>query len=60
MCSAASYYFNSNPHTEGSAEVMQSVRFGFMKHFGSLAFGSLILTIVGIIKGIFEATVAKA
>lgn len=53
MCSASSYYFNSNKDKEGSADVGQAIRFTYFKHLGSLAFGSLIISIIQFIRYVF-------
>jgi len=54
MVSAGTYYFTSNHEKEGSASVMTGFKFAYFKHSGSLAFGSLIHTIVYIIRMIVE------
>ena len=54
MVSAASYYFTSNKDKEGSATVMKGIHFAYFKHAGSLAFGSLVHTIVAILRMIVE------
>jgi choline transporter-like protein 2/4/5 len=60
MCSASSYYFNSSPDGEGSAEVMQAVKFAYMNHFGSLAFGSFIIALIQFIRIVFHYFAEKA
>jgi len=54
MVSAATYYFSSSKDKEGSASVMQGVHYAYFKHAGSLAFGSLIMTLVTIVRMIVE------
>jgi len=53
MCSASSYYFSSSAEEEGSAEVMQSVKFAYFNHFGSIALGSFIIALIQFIRIIF-------
>ena len=54
MVSACTYYFDSNKDKEGSASVMTGFHYAYFKHAGSLAFGSLVHTIVTIIKWVVE------
>jgi len=54
MVSAATYYFDSNSSKDGSASVCTGFKFAYTKNIGSLAFGSLILTLVGIMRAIVE------
>jgi hypothetical protein len=54
MVSAATYYFDSNSEKNGSASVSTAFSFAYTKNIGSLALGSLILTIVGILRSIVE------
>jgi len=49
MTSAATYYFDSNHHKEGNANVCQAFYFTYAKHLGSLAFGSLCMTLIGML-----------
>ena len=58
MASASSYYFDSRPDHEGDADVMQAVNWAYFNHAGSLAFGSLIISIISFIRIIF-VTVAE-
>jgi len=48
MYSCATYYFSSGGDSEGngSGEVMEGVKTGHTKHFGSIALGSLILALI--------------
>jgi hypothetical protein len=55
MVSAASYYFTSSEGKEGAATVSTGFRFAYFKHSGSLAFGSLVHTLVTIIRVIVES-----
>lgn len=50
MVSAATYYFSSNSEKNGSASVCTGFSYAYTKHAGSLAFGSLIMTIVTILR----------
>ena len=49
MVSASTYYWTSDPMTEGSAEVATGVNFCF-NHFGSIAIGSFIIALVRFIR----------
>ena len=51
---ATQWYFTSNSDQGGSGSVCKSVWWTFRYHLGSLAFGSLILAIVNLIRFIFE------
>jgi hypothetical protein len=52
MVSASTYYWNSNAHEEGEAEVGTALHFAFC-HSGSLAFASFIIAVVRFIKIVF-------
>lgn len=54
MVAAATYYFDSGPNKVGSASVSTAFSFAYMKNCGSLALGSLVLTLVGILRAIVE------
>jgi len=54
MVSASTYYFTSNPSKDGSASVCTGFKFAYGANMGSLAFGSLVLTIVGILRAIVD------
>jgi choline transporter-like protein 2/4/5 len=60
MVSASTYYFDSNASKDGSASVCTGFRFAYGKNMGSIAFGSLILTIVGILRAIVETMAESA
>lgn len=60
MCSASTYYFNSNQTTEGSADVMLAVNFAYFKHFGSLALGSFIIAVIEFIRIVFYYIAERA
>jgi len=60
MVAASSFYFSSNKNGEGSGSVMTGVKFAYFKHAGSLAFGSLVQTIVWVIKQIVEGAATHA
>lgn len=40
--STSTYYFSSTQEIEGKAEVLEAFRLSYIKHFGSLAFGSAL------------------
>jgi hypothetical protein len=52
MVSASTYYFNSDMHGEGVAEVDLGFAYCF-KHFGSLAIGSFIIALIRFIRIVF-------
>lgn len=54
MVSAASFYFTSSAEKEGSASVYKGFNYAYMKHPGSLAFGSLMHLVIFIIRVIIE------
>jgi hypothetical protein len=54
MYSAVSYYFSSNSQTEGTAKVATGIKLAYSVHAGSIALGSLILTILSIIKSVLQ------
>lgn len=60
MVSAATYYFDSNPMKNGSASVCTGFRFAYTRNLGSLAFGSLVLTIIAILRAIVETLAESA
>lgn len=60
MVSASTYYFNCNANTNGGASVSTAFKFAYMKNAGSLAFGSLVLSIVYILKAIVDAMAESA
>lgn len=55
MVSACTYYFDSNPQRDGHATVATGFKFAYMKNFGSLCYGSLIITIMKIIMNTLDA-----
>ena len=55
MCSVSTYYFSSNANGEGSAQVMKAMYWSNYYHAGSVALGSLIMSIVNIIEVILES-----
>lgn len=55
MASCATYYFTSDANKEGSAKVLVSMKWGQFVHNGSIAFGSLILALVTLLKMMAEA-----
>ena len=52
MVSASSYYFNSNPEEEGSAEVAAGFKYAFL-HQGSIAIGAFIIALIRFIRIVF-------
>ena len=60
MVSAATFYFDSNPTKDGSASVMTGFKFAYTKNIGSLCFGSLILTIIKVLRAIVETLAESA
>jgi hypothetical protein len=52
--SAATFYFSSGPQKTGEGQVMLGVRWGATKHFGSLALGALIHTIIAMLRNMAE------
>jgi len=57
MISASQYYFTSSRDKEGSASVMAGIMISYFKHAGSIALGSLLHTIVTVIRIIVDALV---
>lgn len=61
MVSASTYYFNNRAgedggdHEEGSADVSMALNFAWVKNVGSIAYGSLILTLITILKTMIDA-----
>jgi len=62
MVSAATYYFNNHKDKdeEGHASVSTAFSFAYFKNAGSLAFGSLILTLIQILKAMIDAAANSA
>jgi hypothetical protein len=60
MVSAATFYFNSNEEVDGSAEVCTAFSFAWFANAGSIAFGSLILTLIAIAKAMIDAAAKSA
>ena len=60
MVSASTYYFDSSPTKNGSASVYTGFKFAYTKNVGSIAMGSLILTIVGILRALVDAMAESA
>jgi hypothetical protein len=60
MVSASTYYFNNTAEKEGHASLSTAFSFAYMKNCGSLAFGSLILTLVKILRAMVEAAAKSA
>lgn len=53
MVSASTYYFNSSPEEEGSAEVGLGFDWAFNYHMGSIALGSFIIACIKFIRIVF-------
>lgn len=52
MVSASTYYFNSNPNEEGSAEVGLGFHYTVL-HAGSIAIGAFIIALIRFIRIVF-------
>jgi hypothetical protein len=55
MVSASTFYFTSNAEKNGGASVCMGFRLAYTKHAGTIAFGSLVNTIVTLVRFIVEA-----
>jgi len=53
MVTASTFYFDSNSDREGKANLKLGFQFAYFNNFGSIAFGSLMLTFVSIIRWTF-------
>ena len=51
---AASYYFTSNAQKEGTAEIMQGLKWSSTTNMGSLALGAFIITMLKIARALME------
>ena len=60
MCSAATYYFNSDVDDEGTAEVLLALKMTHVYHTGTIAFGSFAITLISIIRFAFTYWAKKA
>lgn len=60
MCSAATYYFNSDVEDEGTAEVLLALKMTHFYHAGTIAFGSFAITLISIIRFLFTFWAKKA
>lgn len=60
IVTACTYYFNSGPETEASADVATGFKFAYLYHMGSIAFGALIIAIVRFIRIVFVYICEKA
>jgi choline transporter-like protein 2/4/5 len=54
IVSCCTWYFSHGSETSGSASVSKALYWTFRYHYGSLAFGSLILALVWLVRMIFE------
>lgn len=50
MVGASSFYFSSSRDGDGTGEVMRGIKYATWYHSGSIAFGSLIMTIINLLK----------
>lgn len=50
MVGASTFYFSSSKQSDGSAEVLKGVKYACSNHAGSIAFGSLIITVLEMLK----------
>lgn len=60
MVSASTYYFDSNPERDGSADVGLGFKFAFMFHAGSLALGSFVIALIQFIRICFKVLAEQA
>lgn len=60
MVTAATYYFTSNREVYGSGQVSTGMRWAWVHNFGSLAFGSIIVSIIWVIRTLFYYFLKKA
>lgn len=60
MISAVQFYFTSSREKTGSASVMAGIMISYFKHAGSIALGSLLHTIIFMIRIIVDAMVNAA
>jgi hypothetical protein len=60
MVHTATYYFDSNETKDGSASVSTAFKFAYLKNAGSIAFGSLLLTVIAILKAMIDAAANSA
>jgi len=60
MCATATYYFNSDVEDEGTAEVLLSIKFTHFYQVGTIAFGSLTVTLISIIQILFTFWAKRA
>jgi hypothetical protein len=59
MVAASTYYFDSSETKPGSASLSTAFSFAYTKNVGSIAFGSLLLTLVNILRFLVD-TAANA
>ena len=55
MVSGASYYFDCKEGKDGQASVCMGFKFAYFKNMGSICLGSLIITIVKILRAIVDS-----
>ena len=60
MCSAATYYFNSDIDDEGTAELLLSLKFTYVYQAGTVAFGGFIISLLSVIQYMFTLWAKKA
>lgn len=57
MVCASQYYFSSNKESEGSSSIWEGLKISYLKHFGSIAFGSLLHVLVFLLRIIVDMIV---
>ena len=50
MVAASTYYFDSNSHRDGHADIKLGLFFVCKYHLGSIAFGSIVIPLIAILK----------
>lgn len=50
MIASSSYYFNSSAEKDGKSEVGLGFEFSYLKHAGSCAYGSLLISLITLLK----------
>jgi len=60
MVSACTYYFDSNSEKDGYANVGMGVKYAWVYHIGSLAFGSFIIALIEFIRIVFMTLAEQA
>lgn len=60
MVSASTYYFDSNASRDGSASVSTGFKWAYVKNIGSICFGSLVMTLLRLLRLLAEMLVESA